>query len=686
MKPVLNIQSFIRKLTDLNLKTRMHHLVWPCNLYSVAVKKEQDRVNIFEKAILRLIGKGVESHESIAEYLCLDTDLVRFLLMRLKQKGLTSPDGRLTNAGKIFLQTTAVGVNTTAFIYQERTQGKLLPFASETKLQFLLPDPEGESYYLGEIGDKKNRLYNPWRIAPDKQNFPVPTPLEVKKTLETFMKLHRKTPPLYDRDVEMPSFMLNTASICVQPQPQPIYLHCICTLSPNSRDVLVLNPFAYEGDLTDLSELLKQRPDDYDIAKKSLLKDSPSPKEVSAAPEKNFADARYPEILKGLNRASEAFSALDADHIGKDLDWTEGKRRELVTALHACLENLLRRMLSETDKNCFATLLCNGDTIQNGKILNLAAERLNLEYKHAGEFLCVSSDEIRACLNGKITLRPLFALALASADADERHPLRNLAKEIPDMIERMIRLKTLRDKANHGEALSQHTSMSELSGLRDLVFHLCKFFCQELEVAPSRQDTLGNSDMNMEAVEKALLVFFPQKIRSRFPEGLDRELRMAESTLQQYGIGCGQTATEIPVESIVNLYGFCQRVFSAKGTGTSIGIDEAAYTENACLRARQSGLLPSDSQLPEELSRTATNNISKAMQGGKTTLGGACLAYLLNATNEELELIASHRQTLLSDVAALIRLRGHGQGMISTSEAENLREAVYKDCCALLGD
>lgn len=330
----------------------------------------------------------------------------------------------------------------------------------------------------------------------------------------------------------------------------------------------------------------------------------------------------------------------------------------------------------------FAALLSNGDAVQNGRILSQAAEQLNLECSREESFLRVSSDEIRACRNGRMSLRPLFALALAAAAADDRHPLRRLAEVMPDMIKRLIRLKALRDMASHGGAQGENASSSELSGLRDLVVILLQDLCPELTASASGQAVHGADSMDMLAVERALLPFFPQRVRNRFPEGLEQELRLAEGTLQQFGIGCGQSEDEIPALAIMNLYGFCQRVFSVK-TSSAMECGETS-AEAACTRARQAGFLSADEHLPQDLVRTASDNLRKALQGGKTTLGGVCLAYLLCAPAEELQRTATLRPTLLTDVADLIRLRGHGQGLISASDAERIRKAVYEDCCVVL--
>lgn len=678
MSTPLCAQSFMRSLNDPGIERRMmQHLFWPCSLYSIAVKKEQNRVNIFEKAVLRLMGLGVESHERIAEYLCLDIDLVRFLFLRLQQKGLAGKDG-LTSDGKDFLVTKAAGMDTTAFMYQECIEGKLLPFASERTPQFLLSAGE-KSYYLGDIGS--NYKVRPRIIFPNKTRFPAPSPQDVSKNIEDFLRLHRNTPPLYDRDAELPSFMLNTASMRVQPKPQLVYLHCICTLSPDGSRIFVRNPFAYDDELPVLSEIFARCPE-YDTIKQEFLDRVSSRKHVSAVPEMISSDIRYPEIAREFGRAERAFGSLDKqDSSGEE---TKGKRRKLLIALHACMEYLLRRMTTEREDDGFAALLGNGDAVQNGKILYQAAERLNLECSREESFLRVSSDEIRACRNGRMALRPLFALALAAAASEDRHPLRRLAEEMPDMINRLIRLKSLRDMASHGDVQGDKTSNAELAGLRELVFSLLQAFCPELTADASGQDTHKADSVDMPAVEKALLPFFPQRIRNRFPKELEQELRLAEGTLQQYGIGCELAGAEIPARAIMFLYSFCQQVFGMKGSGAA-EIGEAS-AEAACTRARQAGFLPPDGQLPQELARTTPENLRKALQGDKTTLGGVCLAYLLRAATEELERTATLRPTLLTDVAGLIRLRGHGQGLIPASEAEMVRKAIYEDCCVLLGE
>ena len=74
-----------------------------CASYDIIIpitETEKNILNIFEETVLKLLDYKKSTVEEIAETLCLEKDLVNYIVIRLKELGLIDENRNLTEEGK----------------------------------------------------------------------------------------------------------------------------------------------------------------------------------------------------------------------------------------------------------------------------------------------------------------------------------------------------------------------------------------------------------------------------------------------------------------------------------------------------------------------------------------------------------------------------------------------------------
>lgn len=684
MKKAQIIHSHIGGWKEISSIGNVINLAWPCDLYTISIQRERDDINIFEKAVLRLLANGLNKPEKISKQLCIDEDLVHFIVHRLETKALVDSD-KLSEEGKKYIQGYSQYEEASAFMYLDAIGGNLLPFITLESPKLVAPDPEKSGYYLEATGD--DRLLEPYFLRRNQVGNRVKFSLntsEVIERIKEYFKIRKLTLPLNTEKKDIPNLALREASIRAQPNPSKVYLHCVVKLSLDGQDMLVWNPFGYNAPLPILShELAQCSSEQYDDIKKKLLERVQNRQSTPNTIKDQITDTPYPEVMRYYFQAEQAFKEIDSQTNDNSRNV---KVRQFLISTYAALEFLLRHWLQDFGTNDFNNLLCQSNAQSNSTLIEGIATKLGFDVKPL-EFSGISPKEIDKCLQGKISFLPLLALALVSASVKEEHPLAILAPEMPDLITRAKLLKNLRDNVSHGN--SQRTAKEELSDIHELTLGMLGKWHPELlqplhDLNAEDKNEMNNSAMDSLAVEKALLAYFPQKVRNRFSADLNKELRISEQLLQQHGVG-SKMDEEILVsnQSVMGLYGFCQRLLLEKcGSKPSNG----NFMEEAKKRALQAGFTLSDKQLPEGLRHTTKEAVTQALAHKNTTLGANCITFLLSTDETELKRVASYSPAFLQDIGNLVYLRGHVNKQIKLGDAISIRDAIYKDCAVIFGE
>lgn len=737
MREPLNVQSFTPDCSEAANDRPFVNVLWPCLLHTVAMQCEQKSVNLFEKAVLRLFEAGMDDRQAQADTLCLERDLVEFICLRLEQKQLLDGNA-LTKHGERFLDGIMQGEETSTFIYSEMLGLKQLPFASVTKPQFLMTAGQDNIYYLGDIGDTKNKLSAPLVLKPTQpQTQPQPqlSTSQVLELLRRFETLHRSTPLLPKIERDLPRFILtDSASIAIQPKAQLIYLHCVCVLEDDSS-VQVLNPFGYADAMPELT-LSLQSYSDFDALKEKLLDKALDkaytrqvPSEQQTHSPRMLKLSGYVELDAEINRAQDLldqYRQLTAQQQQHDSRKEESLYRGYISAVYSAFEYMLRRIYQQSREATFDRLLVSTDAQQISSYEQQALTEMGIKLnKSNASFVAVSPEEIASAQAGNGSLRSLLTLNLCSTQNPAAAAWRVVAAQNADFLETLRRLKDLRDPISHGQSADK-TDLAEMESFASLLHMWLNAWRQQTPATPAKvvtqTDTASatsspitpavRSPSSFE-VERALLEFFPQAKRNRLSDKTLHELLLAEFGFQSAGILPQETTTEtataettaanvasVPTQCLTTLAGFYQRLlqdftsllpptittastaphgnFSREAKDAITATVDSLYT-----KCQQAGLKLEQSALPQPLVAA----VRKVYKGNKQlTLGTALVLWLQSVKPEHLASVAHDRPYLLENAVQLIELRAHGQGVVAADAAAKLRKEIYADCAAMLGE
>lgn len=698
-----NVQSYLRDLEiqDLVASRPYLEILWPCALYTIAIKAEQNTLNLFEKAVLRLSFAKI-SQEQIADFLCLPLELIKFTSLRLEQKGFMR-QGIISEAGKNFIkQDISEGEVISSFIYQEKIGGKFLPFVETQKPQFLLPcneDQKGLRFYLRALGDLDHRLINP--LVLKKQIFQdgllkEPQVLEI---IERFKRIHTHTPLFSGLERDMPVFMLkDNSALAVQDKAQDLMLHCICVVGKDG-DLQILNPFGYADLSSELTQSLshspyvdefKQRLYDKQVRFK-VRHSSTSTYEVRALT--GFSELDL-EIFKAQN-ALENYSKALNDKQNEDSRHLDFYIRSFITSLYAAFECFLRRLMLENSNDNLSNILKNCSCEQIKQYAIQAAQKLGFEIdKKVVAFLTINPDEIKALLRGRSSLRSLVALNLFLATTQESlgKVLRQMASQFPFMIESLALLKEKRDPLSHGESkvsinLPKMRSLFEVFN-GALQAYLPNLNQQDANATSTTLKIDSYKEPSAIEIEASLLQFFPQEKRALMSDKTLQELKVAEFYFQKYGISSHNyldSEEKVDVQCLVALASFYQKCLQDKIAVSNASFDFKDYQERLQTSLLTAGFSLDDQKLPKALSLYDEENLNRALSYSRLTLGKAFVIYALSLDLEKLSAVAKLRSSLIKNLDLLIELRAHGEGLVSKKQASNLREMIFSDVVALLG-
>lgn len=660
----LLIQSFLR---DPVIRKGKIDLLWPCWLYSVSLLVARDNLNILEKAILRMFAIGIVDPLEITDRLCLcdvqktggkiDDSLARMTIARLTNRNFVK-GSILTKEGKEAINESVQCSYETAIMYHELLGGSLLPYISLKSPTYLLPDQEG-GFYLGVVGDK-NRLRHPVTLKPTTRPMSRPDASQVVAAIRDYVQICCNDLCFNNDEHEDINFVNNPDVIQLQGNPRRVYLHCVCTLTKDGRDILVQNPFGFENFLPQLSSAITSSPHAAEIKKRLLrAKETARPTVAHKPPE--FEP--YPEIARSL----------------EDMERAKGRCDVFIRAAYSALEHILNRLLKDAEKRGLnirtaAALLTNSSISENLERLEQAARTMEQTLdEETAWFLSVPSEEINRILKGHATLRPLLALNLFLATLGQ-HPLENFLRKSPDTIKTLAMIHTLRNQYAHGDEEGLVANTENAGQACNLVMGLLKAWKPEIGYvcfSPERTAAVSRVD-----AEQSLLRFFQPATRQKLPPLLDEQLIRAEEQMLAYGIDELAESDEMVSQAcVVDLANLCQMFFAPQKATTENG----NMLDQALENAKNAGFDLFEGRFPGSLATTAIHQAENAAKGAATTLGGQCLAWLCLEASEKLAQMAALAPGLIMHTGDLIQLRGHANGEVPARHVALNRNSIYED-------
>ena len=263
-------------------------------------RKIQDALNIFELSVLKFQALGNFSARDLSDKLCLKTDLIDFIFVRLTELGLLDDAHRITDAGREFLgeKTSAAETFEPYLLLVTRDTGEIFPnFIPLTKqLQGELNNYNVEVL----VGSTGTATLIKGGVVFVKEKVRRENILSQEKIRDALTKFNRRT----DEKI-----FVDAATHIQSTFTQPIFLHVKAVLQSGNVDYLVVSDgeHSHSDFLREVLERNERNNSRALMRLKTSVERFTQRQEKTSAPDKE----KYPEIRKLLEKKSSKAANLD---------------------------------------------------------------------------------------------------------------------------------------------------------------------------------------------------------------------------------------------------------------------------------------------------------------------------------------------------------------------------------------
>ncbi len=675
--PDMKIISYRSDLEGLEVATRKT-LLWPCHAFSLSIPVgRQDRLNLFERTLLRLAAAGHCDSAALAALTGMPEQIISAIQSRLVQLDYLDealvPRRQVTG---LSWEEDEVVEEEACTVFVELISGRLLPFILQGTPRFA-QDPRridrfNIGFSVGSAGTAKNCIGRRLEAGHQGQ---VPCSQDLQALIGVHLRRqrHRQVGSGAPGAACVPS---SATGLVFSSEPQLVWLSLECVLQRGNLEPLLTDPFGHGfSSLFDESfkQLCRQDPDidtwlgerfkdaNFKIAGRAKLSEPP-------------LNSRLAQYLDDAHRA------LCKTQL--EVRSTEGERklqRALATCaafLYGAVEYGLHLVVQgfKPEKGIL-DLLSEGDYRSNSSLLVGVARKLGFELdsKAAGVLLEVAGGKFGAGrLGATVELQPLLALCLVGANADRNHPLRRLVANDPGWIEFLADFKRQRDRAQHGASLDNSLSSSTLPDLdkriRASLSYLLPHLTLSKQVETPREDRLDDRTQAYVEVVRRLgpsrLGALPLASREILI-ALERERPASEEpAVDQVRQGCGAMITQMA--SLLQI----QLQFAQVGAPLCNVQEADEKRSRLAEKARTAGFEISAAGLPCALGSVAWRQYRHAAAGRAATLGAQILSFLLRLSPAQLHSCSLQLPWLLSFTAELCDLRRHGNDEVLLTDIQ----------------
>jgi hypothetical protein len=630
---------------------RPRNLAWPVHAYRITipatVESGQGQLNPFERVILSMIDAvGGLDELMLADETCIPVDLVRSVVLRLRDRGLIDSDNRIIDRQRRRWEgDTHEDVYTSALVFRELVGAELLPFVHVL---------DNSNPIKTKETDPKARTLKTQYSA---RSLGAPSTREV---IDTITRM-RKRVQEHGQHARIPTI----DQVRVEREPEEYLLDCRIAVLTRDADFRIADPFGmgysralegvFAGSLAD-DESLQTWMTNW---LQSLANPRPGGRErASASGPYDTAEnrRRYPNLVQTLTPA-------------------RGASHRSVTDIYAALEWALFYTCEANDSGIAIRQLSAETGPTYSERLSQVAASIGFDVPPHG-FRPIPKGRFDDYENRKSEMETVLAIALLQAESDQEHPMLALAASHPDFILRIRTLASDRGARAHGARVNL-TSDIELDSDAFMRGAVCTLlpavrFDEGNPVIPRD----SQADLLFDARASLLDAFGYQSFAKLGP---DTQNALIDAEKFWLVAKDGDDAREF----VLNLYAALQGVLRRfLGGAAPLGLTERDYKNVARDRARQAGL----GHLPQGIESVNPRRIRETLQGRDLSVGASVLALLLTSSEGRLANLGHNQRTFLADVGAVQERRGHGNEPIpmSQADAKKLRRIAITSLVTLL--
>jgi hypothetical protein len=458
---------------------KVRWVLWPVFAWRVvAPVSKPPAQNLFQRAVLALARANVSRIGDVADRLLIAPDLAGLVVSELQSEGLLDSMGRPTENGKRTLE----GIEQEPA--DEAKVGHVLtdPYTAKLWPRFLIGDLPIADYELSDDGWPvllSGSAGDPWRdhtfsVLPTRGDTVVMARPSAAAILRAARR-HRRQRDFDEVDDDRDVPWLRRVSF-VDDRPQP-YLLALRVRRHDSGDWMVDDPFGH-GEAFDIRARLEECLDSHRGLRQWLAPlvgaDPNTPTlghlqveaEWKVEERLTLAVRQFDTVRERLVAMHRALLEAESEAAPRD------KWDDVLVKAQRVVERVLHTVYQShrvADQPLF-TKLAVSDKEYNRLLLNDMAHELGFHTPLPATLASVRRGKIQnAEQGGGGSLRPLILLGLLCADRVHSHPFRRAGLKAPDLLRRLDKLATARDRAAHDgqatdpQAIQRHVDTAYLA-------------------------------------------------------------------------------------------------------------------------------------------------------------------------------------------------------------------------------
>lgn len=655
--------SILGEPTDLFVECASYDLQIP------VIGAPKRSLDIFEEAILRMIRLKGSSTNDLSATLCLEKDLVWFILNCLKEKGLLNNSLALTDAGirELDLQSAQkMEINQIqGRLFLLKKTGQILPYIFLGEFQSEKVDTAtGKQIVLryGNIGNPKPvpglRLRNT-DYTPSQENY-----LPQQKLQRAVLRYNRLL-ALENR----PQIKLCQEHGIVSIKNDPVYFHIKAVVQDGNSDEILFS----DGFVPNIDGMLKyvqlNYPDAINDIRKRAVQMTVLPD--GSLPQKTSAVKKYGKIIYLYNNVccrlpDKAYEDATPDERKK----MDEDRRQIAINCYQILETVLFYYLREhpVPKEIMGTLM-HQTTEQNKQTVVMMARNLGIRNTARVERMFAHLDGSRITSTFETeTPRMHVCLPLAIVEAKESPDsrVRILIRKNANFLQFILHLHDTTASLRHDANASVEEQNMPAARLVEETSRIARTLLPNLQLAENDGST---SDANISQVrilaQASLAKAFGAMWFQMMSEGIKNEWMR---------ISPDKTGRALPdmSEYAQILYRIFQTVLA--NANREFPCQKHVSRDEAIQRLTDSF----GKALPKNIASVTEDFYKSASQGRNSSLGAEALVYAVNCEDLKTLIMADFVQT----VDRILLLRGHGNQSANLTEDERsmgvLRDSVIE--------
>ena len=642
-----------------------------CTSYDVTIpvrKLIDNKLDIFEEAVLRFIKFHPLQASEIADELCLSPDLINFIIIRLQEMKALDTGGKVTNLGDSFLNLNSSRGDDEkvelefAKIFVVNQTGKILPYVQIGDYLTEKGEYSGSSKLEINIGTIGNPYIIKGSVLKDrkaKKSLPpaVLKSHQVRKVLNNFNEIVVSN-GRYDHINILDDWAIDNSRSDI------VYFHMKAAIQDGNIDkILVSDGFVFNVDsigeciknyFQSFYQFLKER------ATENVLKADDTQRE-----NRFYKRGKYSQLMVLLGKIEEFYSKYlngreDSGLTIDEMQHYEADQKTFFLDVYSAFEwSIYYHSLAYPLNKQMREIIDRQSRVQNEKTICEMARKIGIDNpkRYRELFRMLDRDSLYKMNKNEVPeLRVAVSVAILSAANDNTSPFRTLLKEEPEILDILHDLFLEHGLLAH-ETTTQEKDIQRCERLYETIKRSVAILQPDIEFGErifiQEDNSLSQIKLNAEvslAQRLGDLYFYnllPEKIKNEWIQ-----------------VAPNKTIYPEPGEYINILYRIMQDTLFSLLDGV---VDNIVVSKEKILEKLKSQGIDA-----EVFNTVNEGNIKTIFKDKRGTLGSYAMLYLYHQSDETIKLLVNNG--FVEVIETLVDLRGHGNKQLFNVDTTKLNE------------